>query len=199
MAVVDEAVEQTLGDVGRRVAEARRTRGLTHEQVAALTGLSAPYLSRIETGKRQPSLATMLSLARVLKVDLGRLVDADDGEVSQVVRGAHAREQRGNGLRFRVLSSGGSDFEAMKVTVPASRTGDTSYSHGGQEWIYVQSGRLQLTLGEREIDLDVGDAMTFDAQQPHRLTALDAEDVELLLVAVAPRSGLLSSYVARSA
>jgi transcriptional regulator with XRE-family HTH domain len=196
VAPVDQAIEQ----IGRRVAEVRRVRGLTHEQVSRRTGLSAPYLSRIEAGKRQPSIATLLSLAQALEVELGDLIDSDVRGVvpGQIVRAADGPQLRGNGLRYRLVSSGTTDLEAIEVTVPATRSTGRSYSHGGQEWIYVLSGRLRLTLGDEEVELESGDAATFDAQTPHRLIALDGCDVELLLVAVAPRVGVLSSYKSRA-
>jgi quercetin dioxygenase-like cupin family protein/DNA-binding XRE family transcriptional regulator len=198
--VVAKPVDQTIEQIGRRVAEVRRVRGLTHEQVSGRTGLSAPYLSRIEAGKRQPSIATLLSLAQAFEVELRDLIEGGTRGVApgQVVRSADAPHLRGNGLRYRLMSSGSTDLEAIEVTVPATRSARRSYSHAGQEWIYVLSGRLRLTLGDTDLELDPGDAATFDAQTAHRLIALDGHDVELLLVAVAPRAGVFSSYVARA-
>ena len=44
-----------LVDAGRRIREARTEQALSLEQLARLTGISAPALSLIETGKRRPS------------------------------------------------------------------------------------------------------------------------------------------------
>jgi transcriptional regulator with XRE-family HTH domain len=41
--------------------------------------------------------------------------------------------------------------------------------HGGQEWGYVLSGRLGVTIGFDEHLLETGDAVTFDSTVPHRL------------------------------
>ena len=45
-----------LVDAGRRIREARTEQALSLEQLARLTGISAPALSLIETGKRDPRL-----------------------------------------------------------------------------------------------------------------------------------------------
>ena len=50
-----------------RLAETRKAKGLTQEQLAALTGISRPYISRIESGKQIVySNRTMESLAKAL-------------------------------------------------------------------------------------------------------------------------------------
>jgi len=52
----------------------REYRGLTVKQLADKAGVSAPFLSQIETGQREGSVETMRKLAEVLKVSLDELV-----------------------------------------------------------------------------------------------------------------------------
>ncbi len=51
----------------------RAQRALTQQQLAEATGISTPYLSQIETGKRTPSTAVLGALARALGVTLDDL------------------------------------------------------------------------------------------------------------------------------
>jgi len=53
----------------------REHRGLTQQALAVLAGISKPYLSQIETGKRQGTLETLSALARALDVPLDILTD----------------------------------------------------------------------------------------------------------------------------
>jgi DNA-binding XRE family transcriptional regulator len=53
----------------------REHRGLTQQELANLAGISKPYLSQIETGKRQGTVETLSSLARSLDVPLDVLTD----------------------------------------------------------------------------------------------------------------------------
>ncbi|MGG7581013.1 helix-turn-helix domain-containing protein [Rhizobium sp. Nf11,1] len=48
----------------------RKYRGLTIEELAAKAGLSQPFVSQIETGKKEGSIAALKAIARVLGVDL---------------------------------------------------------------------------------------------------------------------------------
>ena len=58
----------------------RKHRGLTVVQLAEMTGLSRPYLTEIETGKKTGSFDAMARIARALKVSLDDLAPqpADD-------------------------------------------------------------------------------------------------------------------------
>ena len=71
--MVDDAEKKLLADVGRRIRETRAVQGLSLEQLARLTGISAPALSLIETGKRDPRLATLNRIAEALPVPLAFL------------------------------------------------------------------------------------------------------------------------------
>ena len=59
---------------GREVRRRRETSGLTLEQLAELSGLSPNYIGSIEAGRRDPSLSTVLALARGLGTAPGELI-----------------------------------------------------------------------------------------------------------------------------
>jgi transcriptional regulator with XRE-family HTH domain len=56
--------------IGRRLAAARLRRGLSQGSVARRAGLAPSYLSRIETGKIQPTFATVTRITGALRVSL---------------------------------------------------------------------------------------------------------------------------------
>jgi HTH-type transcriptional regulator, competence development regulator len=66
--MVNDAEKKLLVDVGYRIRETRAAQGLSLEQLARLTGISAPALSLIETGKRDPRLTTLKRIADALRV-----------------------------------------------------------------------------------------------------------------------------------
>lgn len=72
--MVDNAEETLLADAGRRIREARAGQGLSLEQLARLTGISAPALSLIETGKRDPRLTTLKRISDALRVPVTLLL-----------------------------------------------------------------------------------------------------------------------------
>jgi transcriptional regulator with XRE-family HTH domain len=67
-------VEDTLARFGANVRAARLERGWTQEDLAHKTGLASVQVSRIERGRREVRLTTLLRLLRALDVPPDRLL-----------------------------------------------------------------------------------------------------------------------------
>lgn len=173
-----------------RLNRLRTERGWTLARLSELTKLSKPYLSRLESGQRQPSLAALLALARTYETPLQSLLDsgAQQGPSPVVIHGNRAQIQRSNGLRYQALSGGGAlvNLSAVHVTVPRGRRKTALAQHDGEELLYVLSGTLNLVFDHDSHTLNPGDAAHFDARMPHRLSAAGAGDAEVLMIAYVP-------------
>lgn len=195
---VSERLGSELARVGGRLRALRRARGWRLEDLAERTGLSKAYLSRLESGERQPSLGALFNVARAYGISFSSLFEPEP-EVKScvVVRGARDRMRQGNGLSYTKLSEGSWTFnlQPLRVVVPVGSTEEKLYQHEGEQWLYVLSGRLWLKVSEEEFVLEVGDAAHFDAEKPHKLSALGEHDAEIILVACAVPYLLLRSYL----
>ena len=60
--------------LGREVHRRRGALGLTLEQLAERSGLSPNYIGTVENGQRDPSLTTVLALAKGLGISPGQLL-----------------------------------------------------------------------------------------------------------------------------
>ncbi len=76
---------------------------------------------------------------------------------------------------------------------PKARSGPP-FSHGGQDFIYCESGELLYTVGGRAFVLEPGDSLLFDGRLPHRFQNTGSEMAEVLIVLSAPRDS--AGYVA---
>ena len=61
--------------VGKRIREARKAKGLTQEDLAALIEKTVETVSNIERGIKLPGLATLEDIRKVLDVKLSDLID----------------------------------------------------------------------------------------------------------------------------
>jgi transcriptional regulator with XRE-family HTH domain len=95
-----------LGSLGGRIKRFRQRSGKSQREVARRTGVSPSFLSQLERGRAQPSVATLYALAQFLEVSIDEFFTADGaseasppdaGEVHPVRRGAAA----GTGRRPR--------------------------------------------------------------------------------------------------
>jgi transcriptional regulator with XRE-family HTH domain len=64
-----------VGDLGTNLRAARKKLALTQEQVAERSGVHATEVSRIEAGKRDPKVSTLLRLAKAVEVPPGQLLE----------------------------------------------------------------------------------------------------------------------------
>jgi transcriptional regulator with XRE-family HTH domain len=196
--LVDDINPSEIENVGQRLRSFRSSRGWTLDTLASHSGLSKSYLSRIEDGDRQPSIAALLNISRALGISLGELVsEQNSAELTKVVRGSEAIAIQGNGLVYQEHSGNmrGASMQPIRITVPVGRIGDELYRHDGEEWLYILSGVLELKLGDQTYELFAGDSIYFDATIGHRLYAKGERDVEAVLVASLSRKMLLSSYL----
>jgi len=172
--------------LGHRIHSMRESRDWTLETLAERTGLSKAYLSRLEGGDRQPSIATLAEIARAFGVSMAALFEhPDESADCVVVRGGSTAPQMANGLSFRPLSSSTKPFNIhpIGVTIPADRPGEQTYQHDGEEWLFVMAGRVNITINGKQYVLEAGDAAHYDSRLPHRLDALDGCEARIILVA----------------
>ncbi|WP_035798935.1 helix-turn-helix domain-containing protein [Kitasatospora mediocidica] len=157
--------------LGARLREQRQSNRLTLEAAAARVGLSPAYLSRLETGRRQPSLPVLLGLARAYGGTVAGLLGEQVGEPDPVIRGGAIEPGRAGGWGYRRAGVPGRAMQALRVHVPPGVQDEVVRVHPGEEWLYVLQGRLRLTLGDTVHLLDPGDSAQFDSLTPHCIAA----------------------------
>ena len=67
-----------VGQLGGKLRLARRQAGLSLRELARQLSVSPSFLSQMENGKSQPSVATLYSIAQVLGVSIDELFHTDD-------------------------------------------------------------------------------------------------------------------------
>ncbi|WP_432427173.1 cupin domain-containing protein [Salinilacustrithrix flava] len=69
----------------------------------------------------------------------------------------------------------------MKVRLEPGAPRGEPRVHPGHDWLYVLEGRILLTLGERQMIVEAGEAAEFSTMTPHAIDAIDGV-AELLMV-----------------
>jgi transcriptional regulator with XRE-family HTH domain len=164
--VAVDDVDGTLAAMGPRLRAAREHHGATLAGVSCATGISTSTLSRIETGRRKPTLEVLLQLSKEYGVSLDELAGT-----------APAAEPRGSApLSFGddkavlPLTRYVGGLHAHKHVLPALRNPPARprlASHDGHEWLCVLYGRLWLALGDQDLILTAGEVAEFDTRTPH--------------------------------
>ncbi|AEW98524.1 helix-turn-helix transcriptional regulator [Streptantibioticus cattleyicolor] len=175
----DDHLADVLTGLGPRLRALRQARGLTLTRLSAVTGISVSTLSRLESGRREPTLRHLLPLATAYEVPLDELVGTQTGDPR-----VHPRPFTRHGQTWIPLTRYLGGIHAYKQVLPAARTPRTGRpaqnTHEGYEWIYVLSGRLLLSLGDRDLVLTAGEAAEFDTRLPHGIANAGEHPVEWL-------------------
>ncbi|MCX4717336.1 helix-turn-helix domain-containing protein [Streptomyces virginiae] len=195
----DEAADE-LPAVAPQLRELRRRAGLTLEAAAARARLSPAHLSRLETGRRQPSLPLLLGLARTYGTTVSELLGETPAVADPIVRAGGPGAREADGWTYWQAGGSGRGMQALRVHVPPPATagrgprgrsqGELVRVHPGEEWLYVLEGRLRLHLGEAEHLLEPGDSAHFDSLTPHRIGAASTGGADLLFVHTLLQSSL---------
>ena len=170
-------LDEVLDAVPPRLRRLRQQRKVTLAALSEATGISVSTLSRLESGRRRPSLELLLPIARAHQVPLDELVGATPVRDPRV----RLRPVVHGGVTSEPLTGQPGPVQAYKMTIPAgTRTEPDPRTHEGYEWLYVLSGRLRLVLAEHDIVMRAGEAAEFDTRFPHWFGNVDDGQVELL-------------------
>ncbi|MDA3146993.1 helix-turn-helix domain-containing protein [Leucobacter sp. UCMA 4100] len=172
---MDPSTEHLIAAIGPRLRAMRTARGLTLEAVAHDSGLSVSALSRLETGKRAPSLDALLPLAKTYRVSLDQIVGAPATGDPRVHLQPQAMQSGGVVVP---LTSNPSRVHVFKHVIEPREPKLTT--HQGRAWIYVLAGQLRLLLGDEEHLIGPGETAQFDSATPHWFGPADDHAVEIL-------------------
>ncbi|MEU5398025.1 helix-turn-helix transcriptional regulator [Streptomyces sp. NPDC005963] len=175
--MVDDGTSDTLAAMGPRLRAVREQRRATLTDVSRMTGISLSTLSRIETGRRKPTLEVLLQLARAYDVSLDELAgtapSTATGPPAPTPRHIGSGSGSGSGKTVLPLTRYVGGLHAHKHVLLAADEPPTRPAqavHDGYEWLCVLYGRLWLTLGDQDLLLTAGDIAEFDTRTPHGVT-----------------------------
>ncbi len=185
--------------IGARIRELRRARGLTLADLAASAGLTHGFLSKLERGLANPSIASLGDIALALgtsQVEL--LADAPKpGDLPDVqVQRAHDGPTGAYGLgRARLLTSGDRRLQPMLAEGENTDPGEF-FAHAEDEFIHVVDGCVIVDLDPQgQVRLEPGDSLYLTGGVPHRWAAAEPGRYRLFIV----KEGALTSRLSGSA
>lgn len=180
--------------VGARIRYLRQLRGLALRTLAARAGCSPSFLSRIENGVVNPSLATLHNLVGVLETNISELFAETPAESDWLARAGQRPVLRtdslrqGSGVELERLApyAKGNLLQANIHIVAPGGGSDGQIEHVGQEVGYVLEGRLELTIDGTTHIVEAGDSFFFDSQRPHGYRNPGPEAARILWVNTPP-------------
>jgi transcriptional regulator with XRE-family HTH domain len=185
-----EAAESIISEkrIGERIKHLRLKKSMGLVELGRHTGLSASFLSQLETGRVVPTLRNLARIAMVFSKDLSYFFEPEPQTLFRIHRGKD---------RVRLPQSGVPDpayfFESLGYLVPDRQLdpyfaeflpGKTprSHQHFGSEFLYMLSGTMTIRHGATVHEIGQGDAIYFDASTNHSYECMGTEPASALIV-----------------
>jgi len=157
-----------------RIRELRQGKSMTLQQVSELAGLSKGLLSKIETCKVSPPIATLAKIANALGVNLGEFFEwsEDDNRLvycpkssRQSVRG----RRTSSNYTYELLAPGRRhrDMQPTIVSIDGKNYKFSLLDHSGEQFIFLLDGEMDYIVGDKTFHLVPEDALYFDARAAH--------------------------------
>lgn len=176
-------------EVGTRIRQLRRLRRMTLKELALAAACSESMLSKIETGRADPSLKTLKKIVAALDTTVGDLLTQADYAAGVII---HPRERVtlpvGDRMYFEALTGrgGGHLLEAHLVRIAAGGSSGGAFRHEGEEVGYVVEGKLELTLDDEVFLAEAGDSFCFRSDIPHAMHNPGPDETRILWVNTPP-------------
>jgi DNA-binding transcriptional MerR regulator/quercetin dioxygenase-like cupin family protein len=173
--------------LGPKLLKLRSRTGLGIVDAAKRAGISPGFLSSIERGQANASVATLQRLATTYSTTVMDLFQAPKRKDRLVRRPDRRVLETDSGVRMELLSTGAMMLQSMLFRVAPLAGSDGSYSHQGEEFIYMMAGTLEVWLDELEcFVLNEGDSFWFESTLGHRWFNPGKEDAVLLWINTPP-------------
>jgi DNA-binding XRE family transcriptional regulator/quercetin dioxygenase-like cupin family protein len=184
-------MQEALQPLAEKIQRLRIQRGLSLSSLARAANVSKSTVFKLERAQANPSMDTLWSLANALNVPFASLFIADgEHPVIEVLRYESAtkvvRDGRGAFLgknpkhdphfviRHVLSRHDRGEVEVYSVEIdPRTDREAAAHSNGVIEHAYVNTGRIEIRVGEVVEQLGEGDRMTFLADRPHTYRALE--------------------------
>ena len=173
-------------DIGKRIKNCRKRKGLTLQELAERSSVSATAISAIERNASSPTVNTLASIGKALGESLSALLGETEtryvltrrGErtpVASFARGALC-ESLGSGTpwqRFRPV---------LATLAPGAESGDGYLNRQGEDFLLVLRGALNVDADGASLPLSEGDALYLGNGIPYRWRNGSEGETLLLLV-----------------
>jgi quercetin dioxygenase-like cupin family protein/DNA-binding XRE family transcriptional regulator len=177
--------------IGERIRRLRLKKSMGLVELGLHAGLSASFLSQLETGRVVPTLRNLARIAMVFSKDLSYFFESEPAAIFCVHRkedrvrlpqtGAETPAYFFESLGYLVADRHMDPYFAEFIPLAAGAT-PRAHVHTGSEFLYVLDGEMEIAHDGQTRTLGKGDAVYFDASTPHSYQCVGVAPAEAIIV-----------------
>jgi len=185
-------MENMIKEVATRIKETRLICEISEEEMAVCTGVSVDTYRALESGSLDMTFTFIYKCAARFGIDTTDLLKGESPtleEYSITRAGGGLPIARRKGFRYNNLAPLFKNKVAEPFRVLARYNPDEANApiklshHEGQEYNYIISGKLKVSIDGREEILLPGDSIYYDSSKPHGMVAYEG-DCEFLAIVI---------------
>jgi transcriptional regulator with XRE-family HTH domain len=163
---------KTDNKIGHHIRKLRRQQHRTLQQIADACGFSKSLLSKIETGRVFPPIATLVKIAGAMGTKVTALLEEAENLRTVVNRSDEVSRNTVLTEKGYAVFPFASEFRSKKMQpfLFTAKRGEVQHhdvAHEGEEFIYIVEGTLKFHVGDVEYTLRRGDGLYFEALDVH--------------------------------
>ncbi|MBQ2781254.1 MAG: AMP-binding protein [Clostridia bacterium] len=182
-------------EMAGRIRELRQLCGLTVEEMAVKTGVSAAEYAQCEAGNSDLNFAFIYRCALALSVNVTDIIEGTSPKLTSYTvtrNGAGQKVSQAHGMTYYNLAYAFQNRIAEPLYVrctydeKAEQRDIELTTHAGQECDLVLEGTLMVQVGEHREILGPGDSIYFDSDTPHGMIAVNGKDCVFYAIVLNP-------------
>ena len=169
-------LDHKIREVSARIRALREEAGLSAQEMAEKTGVTANEYIACEEGRADLTFAFIYRCATAFRVDVTDLIEGESPNLHAYTvtrRGDGQRIEQAHGMTYFNLAPSFKNriseplFVHAAYDEEAQRRPIECTTHAGQECDIVIKGRLKVQIGDHVEVLGEGDAIYYDSSAPH--------------------------------
>ncbi len=180
-------INKQISEIAQRLRGLRESLDYSADEMAKKTEISTDLYLKYESGDVDIPMNYLCVVAHIFNMDTAVLINGDETHAQTFFvtrKGGGVTVERTKAYKYRNLAGGFRNAKATPFLVSVEpKDGEiTLNSHPGQEFNLVESGRMMLSIDGKDIVLEEGDSVYFDATKPHGMKALDGKKAHFLAI-----------------
>jgi transcriptional regulator with XRE-family HTH domain len=177
-------------ELGQRIREVRHKKKMTLRDAADAAGVSESFLSQVERGLANPSVASLRRIADAMHEQVASFF-VGEPQPGRLVRASERRRlvhPMGGLEDYLVTPASARSLQIIYCVVgPGEGSGPEPYTHvADEECVLILEGELEVGLGGETFRLASGDALLLDPKEPHSFRNPGPERATMLWVQTPP-------------
>ena len=176
--------------IGVKIKSLRKKRKLTLSQIADRTNLSISFLSQVERSKSSITLESLKKISEALGVNPSYFFSESNRKATTTIMRNVISDNNNlqNNFFYKDLTGNieNPQFHPILVLLNPGANKEESYSHTGQEFLYVLEGKLTILIDKEEHILNPFDCIFLDSSTPHNWINKTDSVVKLLCISSIP-------------